>query len=156
MPPLRVIRRRIRTVQNIVKVTRSMEMIAASKMRRTQARALATRPYDEKMREVLADLAAQPYPGETLHPLLQHRPIAKVAIIHITTDRGLCGGLNAAMNRHTAAFILEMKMPVQFVAVGRKGRDFLARTGQEIRAEFTRIGDQPGVEDAWPIARIGI
>jgi len=131
-----------------------MEMIATSKMRRTQQRGLAGRPYAEKISQVLADLAALPQAGEILHPLLQRRPVTKIAIVHITPDRGLCGGLNTNINRKTASFILEQSVPVTLITVGRKGLDFMRRYGRDIRAEFTRLGDQPSLLDTLPISRI--
>jgi len=154
MANIRLIRRRIRGVQGIVKITRAMEMIATSKMRRTQQRGLAGRPYSEKISQVLADLAALPQAGEVLHPLLQRRPVKKIAIVHITPDRGLCGGLNTNINRKAAGFILEQSVPVTLIVVGRKGLDFMRRYGRDIRAEFTRLGDQPSLLDTLPISRI--
>ncbi len=154
MANIRLIRRRIRGVQNIAKITRAMEMIATSRMRRAQERGLAGRPYSEKIRQVIADLAALPQAGSLLHPLLQRRPITKAAIVLITPDRGLCGGLNANINRRTASFILEQNIPSTFICVGRKGLDFMRRTGRDIRAEFTGLGDQPGFLDTVPISRI--
>jgi len=129
-------------------------MIAASKMRRAQEASLAGRPYSEKISQVLADLAALPQAGDSLHPLLQRRPVTKIAIVHITADRGLCGGLNANINRRTASFILEQSIPVTLIAVGRKGFDFMRRYGRDIRAEFTRLGDRPSLLDTLPISRI--
>jgi len=154
MANIRLIRRRIRGVQSTAKITRAMEMIATSKMRRAQEAGLAGRPYDEKIRQVIADLAALPYVGESPHPLLQRRPVKKIAIIHITPDRGLCGGLNANLNRRAGTFILGQDKPVTLVCVGRKGLDFMRRAGRDIRAEFTQIGDRPTVFDILPIARI--
>jgi len=151
---IRLIRRRIRGVQNIAKITRAMEMIATSKMRRAQERGLAGRPYSEKIRQVIADLAALSQTDRVLHPLLQRRTIARVAIVHITPDRGLCGGLNSNINRRTASFILEQGVPVTLVCVGRKGLDFMRRYGRDIRAEFTWLGDQPSLLDTLPISRI--
>ncbi len=156
MPTIREIRRRIRSVQSTAKVTRAMEMVAASKMRRAQERTIAARPYAEKMRHVLADLAAQRRSGEEIHPLLVKRPVNRIAIIHITPDRGLCGGLVASVNRSVASFILEQRVPATTVVVGRKGRDFMVRSGQEVRAEFTRFGDRPSIVDVLPVARIVI
>jgi F-type H+-transporting ATPase subunit gamma len=152
MIPIRLIRRRIRSIQSTAKVTRAMEMVATSKMRRAQAAVLATRPYSQKMRDVLSDLAA--LPQDRLHPLLERREVNRICIVHITPDRGLCGGLNTYLNRHTANFILEQSVPVTIVAVGRKGRDFMSRYGRDIRAEFTRIGDRPSLADTLPISRI--
>jgi F-type H+-transporting ATPase subunit gamma len=130
-----------------------MEMIATSKMRRAQERGLAGRPYADKIHQVIADLAALPAGDVPLHPLLQRRPITKIAIVHITPDRGLCGGLNANMNRRTAAFILEQQVPVTLIGVGRKGLDFMRRHGRDIMAEFTGLGDQPSLLDTLPISR---
>ncbi len=155
MPTLRVIRRRIRSIRNTAKITRAMEMIATSKMRRTQLRVIAARPYAEKMHDVLAHLAGMPLPEEgALHPLLERRPVQRIGIVHITADRGLCGGLNANMNRLTHSFVQEQSAPATFVAVGRKGRDFITRGGMNLRAEFTNIGDRPSADDLRPIARI--
>src|SRR4030042_702107 len=111
MANIRLIRRRIRGVQSTAKITRAMEMIATSKMRRAQEAGVAGRPYDQKIRQVIADLAALHYSGEVLHPLLQRRPVKKIAIIHISPDRGLCGGLNANLNRKTGSFILSQEKP---------------------------------------------
>ncbi len=154
MANIRLIRRRIRGVQSTAKITKAMEMIATSKMRRAQERGLAGRPYSEKIQQVIADLAALPETGRALHPLLQRRPVAKIAIVHITPDRGLCGGLNAHINRKTASFILEQGVPVTLITVGRKGFDFMRRHGRDIGAEFTRLGDQPSLLDTLPISRI--
>ena len=153
MPDIRKVRRRIRGVRNIAKITRAMEMIAASKMRKAQERGLAGRPYSMKIQQVIADLAALPEVG-LQHPLLQRRPVAKIAVVHITPDRGLCGGLNANLNRRLASFILEQKTPVTVIAVGRKGRDFTVRCGRDMRAEFTALGDQPRLLDTLPISHI--
>jgi len=151
---IRLIRRRIRGIQSTAKITRAMEMIAASKMRRAQEAGLAGRPYSEKISQVLADLAALPQEGRPIHPLLQRRPVTKIAIVHITPDRGLCGGLNANLNRRTASFILEEGVAVILIIVGRKGLDFMRRYGRDIRAEFTRLGDRPSLLDTLPISRI--
>jgi len=131
-----------------------MEMIATSKMRRAQERGLAGRPYAEKIHQVIADLAALPQTERVIHPLLQRRPVARMAMVHITPDRGLCGGLNANVNRRTASFILEQNIPNTLICVGRKGLDFMGRHGRDIRAEFTWLGDQPGLLDTLPISRI--
>jgi len=155
MPDIRKVRRRIRGVRNISKITRAMEMIAASKMRKAQERGLQGRPYSQKIEQVIADLAALPDIG-LRHPLLQRRPVKKVAVVHITPDRGLCGGLNANLNRRLAGFILEQEVKVEVIAVGRKGRDAAARFACELSAEFTGIGDQPRFLDILPISRIVI
>ena len=129
-------------------------MVAASRMKRAEERGLAGRPYAEKIQQVIADLAALPEMERALHPLLQRRPVAKIAIVHITPDRGLCGGLNTNLNRLTAGFILEQTVPVSLVTVGRKGLNFMRRYGRDIIAEFTQLGDRPGLLDTLPISRI--
>jgi len=150
---IRLIRRRIRATQSISKITRAMEMIATSKMRRAQEAGLAGRPYAQKITQVIADLAALPH-GEALHPLLQRRPVNKIGVVHITPDRGLCGGLHSNINRTTANFVLAQGMPATMIIVGRKGLDFMSRYGRNIRAEFTRLGDRPSLLDTLPISRI--
>jgi F-type H+-transporting ATPase subunit gamma len=153
MPDIRKVKRRIRGVQNIAKITRAMEMIAASKMRRAQERGLAGRPYSEKIEQVISSLAA--LPETTLqHPLLQARPLERIAIVHVTPDRGLCGGLNSNLNRGLARFILDRKLPARVIAVGRKGRDFSVRYGFDLTAEFIQLGDRPSFLDTLPISNI--
>jgi F-type H+-transporting ATPase subunit gamma len=155
LPNLRLIKRRIKGVQSTAKITRAMEMIATLKMRRAQERGLAGRPYSDKISQVLADLAALARGSEEApHPLLQSRPVNKIAIVHITPDRGLCGGLNANLNRLTAKFILEQSVPVSLITVGRKGMEFMRRYRRDIRAEFTRLSDQPSLLDTLPISHI--
>ncbi len=154
---LRQIKRRTRSIQNTAKITRAMEMVAASKMRRAQLNALAARPYAEKMRWVLADLAETlPMVDPALLPplLRQQDEVRAIGMILVTPDRGLAGGLSAILNRHAAQFILGQSVPVRVVAVGRKGRDFMRRTGQNVVAEFTDIGDRPGYEDMRPVAQV--
>jgi F-type H+-transporting ATPase subunit gamma len=154
MANTRLIRRRIRGVQNTAKITRAMEMIASSKMRRAQERGLAGRPYSQKIQQVIADLAALPQVEGALHPLLQRREVKKIAIVHITPDRGLSGGLDANLNRKTASFILQQSVPVSLVLLGRRGIDYMRRYGREIRAEFSKLGDRPSLIDTLPISRI--
>jgi F-type H+-transporting ATPase subunit gamma len=154
MANIRSIGRRIRGIQSTAKITRAMEMIATSKMRRAQLAGLAGRPYAEKISQVLADLAALPREGRPVHPLLARRVVNKIALVHITPDRGLCGGLHASLNRRTASFILEQQAPVTLICVGRRGVDFMRRYGRDIRAEFTQLGDRPSLLDTLPISRI--
>ena len=157
MPSVRQIRRRIRSVENTAKITKAMSMIAASKMRRAQEAALRGRPYSDRLRDLLADLSAQPQEDERdLHPLLRRRDISNVEIVHITPDRGLTGGLNSNVNRAGARFILEQKGRASVVAVGRKGRDFMVRYGRDVRAVFADLGDRPSLTDVTPIAHLVI
>jgi len=156
MANIRLIRRRIRGVQSTSKITRAMEMIATSKMRSAQDAGIAGRPYDEKIQQVIADLAALPQAGESRHPLLQFRDVKKIAIVHITPDRGLCGGLNGNIKRKSAAFMLEQKVAVSVITVGRKGSEFMARHTRDLRAEFSKLGDHPSLLDTLPISEIVI
>jgi F-type H+-transporting ATPase subunit gamma len=150
----RAIRRRIRGVQNTAKITRAMEMVASAKMRKAQERGLAGRPYSDKIKQVIADLAALRQSEGESHPLLTKRPLNKIAVVHITPDRGLSGGLDSNLNRKTSAFILQQKLPASLVLVGRRGIDYMRRYNREIRAEFSRLGDKPSLIDTLPVARI--
>jgi F-type H+-transporting ATPase subunit gamma len=156
MVSTQIIRRRIRSVQGTAKICKAMEMIATAKMRRAQEQAIAGRPYAEEIRKVVSDLAVEAQAGGKVHPLLQKREVQKVAIIHMTTDRGLCGGLNANQNRLVARFILEQTAPVSLVIVGRKGRTFACNAQCDLRAEFTGISDRPSLLETLPISRVVI
>jgi len=156
MANIKILRRRIRTIQGTAKITRAMEMIATAKLRRTQQQALAGRPYAEKIRQVIADLAIEPIVKGGVPPLLQKRDVKKIYVVHMTTDRGLCGGLNTNLNRMVAKFILEQKVPVQFITLGRKGRAFARSMGLNIYAEFTGIGDRATIRETLPISRLVI
>ena len=147
MASIRQIRRRIRSIENTGKVTKAMEMIAASRMRRAQASVLAGRPYSEKIQEVIAHLAAQPGEDEGVQPLLERRPVNRIEVLHISPDRGLCGGMHSNLNRRVGQFILEQQVPVTAIVVGRKGRDFMVRYGQDVKAVFINMGDRPSVAD---------
>ncbi len=156
---VRAIRDRIRSVSNTAKVTRAMQLVAASKMRRAQERALAARPYSDQLRQVLSQLAAYTQAeGERVsHPLLEQREVKHFAYVHITADRGLAGGLNSNMNRAGAGLVLERQPDVERVSVipvGRKGRDFFRRAGFDLLAEFQELGDFPTPEDLRPLTRI--
>ena len=156
---VRAIRNRIKSVQNTAKVTKAMELVASSKMRRAQTRAFGARPYAEQMRAVLAQLSGYAASANDAHPLLDTREVKHFAFIHITADRGLAGGLNANMNRAGASLALEHQphvARVSVIPVGRKGRDFFRRSGFPSLAEFTGLGDYPGFEAVRPIARLVI
>ena len=153
MPSVRDIRRRIRSVDNTGKVTNAMSLIAASKMRRAQNAVLQGRPYSEKILDVIAHLAAQPEDDVTsAQPLLQIRPVERISVLAISPDRGLCGGMHANLNRRVGQFMLDQPVPVQVVAVGRKGRDFMVRSGSDLRAVFTDLGETPSLLDTLPIS----
>jgi F-type H+-transporting ATPase subunit gamma len=153
MANVRQIRRRVRSVSSIAKVTKAMELVAASKMRRSQARALAARPYAEKIREILGDLAKQRSDEEQRHSFLVERPANNTLILFLGPNRGLAGGLPGNMARRAASFALEQETPCSFVTVGKKGRDFVVRAGQPLVAEFS-LSDYPEQLDTLPISRV--
>jgi F-type H+-transporting ATPase subunit gamma len=153
MANTRLIRRRIKGVQNTAKITKAMEMIASSKMRKAQERGLAGRPYSEKIKQVIADLAALPQ-VESSSSLLHKRTVKKICVVHVTPDRGLSGGLDSNLNRKVAGFILQQTVPVSLVVVGRRGIDYMRRYGREVLAEFSKLGDKPGLLDILPISKI--
>jgi F-type H+-transporting ATPase subunit gamma len=154
MASIQILRRRIRSIQGTTKIVRAMEMVATAKMRRTQQRALAGRPYTEKIRQVIADLAVEPSIRGKILPLLQKREVKKIALVHIGTDRGLCGGLNTNLNRTVAEFVLQQKAPVTVLTVGRKARAFARIAKLDVRAEFSGLGDRATMLDTMPISRV--
>ncbi len=155
MPSVRQIRRRIRSVENTAKITKAMSMIAASKMRRAQESALSGRPYSDRIQSLLSHLAAQPQDDEERMPaLLRRREVNNAQVVVITPDRGLTGGLNSNINRAAAQFIVGQSAKVSVICVGRKGRDFMVRSGQDVRAVFTDMPDRPLLTDVTPITRL--
>lgn len=146
MATTREIKRRIRSVKNIAQVTKAMEAVSASKMRRAQAQAQATRPYANKAMDVLSFLARIRSSYATEQPLLQQRDVKSVGLLLITADRGLAGGLNSHMISAAARWIKAWEnegKTVELVTVGKKGRDWMRKYGPPIRAEFVGIGDRP-------------
>ncbi len=142
------IRTQIGSIKNTQKITRAMEMVAAAKMRKAQDRMLASRPYAEKMRQVIGHLSlAHP---EQKHPFLERREVKAVGYIIISSDRGLCGGLNNNLFR---ALVKEVKAlqeeekGVKFCLVGNKAVAFFSRVGGQVLAQATQLGDVPHVED---------
>ncbi len=157
MASTREIRRRIRSAKNISQITRAMEMVAASRMKRATQMVVAGRPYSQKLVEVIQNLSRRinSTEGEELSPLLVSRPVKQVTAIVLTADKGLAGALNTNVLRRTTRFILEEAgAPVNIVAIGRKGRDFMLRYGRPLIADFTNIGDRPTLADIRPIARV--
>lgn len=152
MPSQREIRRRIGAVRNIKQITRAMQFVAASKLKRAQDSTLAARPYSEKLDEVLADLAS--VLGGDDHPLLARRTGGKRLIVLVTTDRGLAGPLNTNTIRFTAREITEHPGDVALITVGRKGRDAMRRARVPILAHFNGFGDRPAFSDVTPLARL--
>ncbi|MDE2817574.1 MAG: ATP synthase F1 subunit gamma [Chloroflexota bacterium] len=154
MPSIRQLRRRIRGVQNTRQITRAMELVASSRLRRAQERVLASRPYAERIRAVISNLAAVSGAQE-LHPLLQVRPVSHAALILFTTSRGLCGSLNSNMVRAVVRFILDRGVSVDIIAVGTKGPTLLRSVGLSgsVAAQYQDLGNYPNVADILPISR---
>jgi len=148
----RDIRRRIGSVKNIKQITRAMQFVAASKLKRAQDATLAARPYSEKLDEVLADLAA--VLGQDDHPLLGKPTSEKRLIVLITTDRPLSGPLNTNIVRFVARDIVDNPGDLALITVGRKGRDAMRRTGIPLEAHFATFGDRPTFADVLPLARL--
>jgi F-type H+-transporting ATPase subunit gamma len=142
------IRTKIKSIQNTQKITRAMEMVAASKMRKAQQRMQASRPYAQKMRAVIGHLS-QAHP-EYRHPyLLERESVKRVGLIVITSDRGLCGGLNTNLLKTTVTTIREWRekgVEVDLCLIGQKGISFLRRLGN-VRSQASQLGDAPGVND---------
>ncbi len=152
MASQRDIRRRIGAVKNIKQITRAMQFVAASKLKRAQEATLASRPYSEKLDEVLADLAA--VLGGEDHPLLATPEGGKRLIVLITTDRPLAGPLNTNIVRFMARDIIEKSDDLVLITVGRKGRDAMRRAGVPLEAHFPTFGDRPTFADVLPLARL--
>ena len=160
MPSLKDIRGRIGSVRNIAQITRAMEMVAASRMKRAQDAIIAARPYSDELRAALSRVAA--VVGEEIDPLLARRPVRRVALIMITTDRGLAGSLNANAIRTSLRWVQDRiasrngdgPVEIEAITIGRKGRDGLRRAGVPIAAHFSQLGDRPAFTDVTPIARL--
>ncbi len=138
------IRTKIKSVQNTRKITKAMEMVAASKMRRAQEAMDATRPYAQKFLEVVGHITnAHP---EYTHPLMVEREVKRVAMVVITTDRGLCGGLNVNLLKqvmHRVRDYQQNGVEVDVIAIGNKGRSFFRRYGGDMLASVANMGDKP-------------
>ncbi len=160
MPTIREIRRRIRSVKNMAQITKAMEAVSASKMRRAQANVLASRAYSQRMWQVINDLVDRytPPDGRPLHPLLTPRPeIRTAALVLVTADRGLCGAYNLEIIREGVRFIRQQEekgVAVRVLAVGKRGLDYMRRLGVEIAAELTKLKDRPALVDVQPISHI--
>ncbi|MEO8954011.1 MAG: ATP synthase F1 subunit gamma [Ktedonobacteraceae bacterium] len=166
MPSTREVRRRIRATKNMAQVTKSMQMVASSKMRRAQERVKQARPYAEQIRAFVSRLANAT--GDDLGEgvaLLKQRPVRHIGMLVITPDRGLCGALPSNINRRAMTTVREQqdrlaqqgeRPGTEFIAVGRKVRDFIVRTDQRMIAEFVNYGDKPTLSDASAIAQVAV
>jgi F-type H+-transporting ATPase subunit gamma len=148
MANTRDIRRRIKSVKNTAQITKAMEMVAASKMRRAQQAAVAGRPYSEVLNHALVSLRDRVETSE--HPLLAVREVKKSLVLLITSDKGLCGALNTNVLRDASHLDVAT---TEFVVIGRKGASFLARTGRQMMADFT-LPDRPTFSETKPISKL--
>ncbi|HPR43728.1 F0F1 ATP synthase subunit gamma [Ottowia sp.] len=141
------IRGKIKSVENTKKITKAMEMVAASKMRKAQDRMRAARPYAEKVRNIATNLGeANP---EYVHPFMKSNDVKKAGVIVVTTDKGLCGGMNTNVLRAVTARLRELQaqgMSTDAVAIGNKGLGFLTRIGAKVVSHVTQLGDTPHLE----------
>lgn len=141
------IRGKIKSVENTKKITKAMEMVAASKMRKAQDRMRAARPYADKVRNIAINLG-QAHP-DYVHPFMQINKASAVGLIVVTTDKGLCGGLNTNVMRLITGKLRELQsegVAAQAVAIGNKGLGFLNRIGAPVVAQVTQLGDTPHLE----------
>jgi F-type H+-transporting ATPase subunit gamma len=152
VPSQREIRRRIGSVTNIKQITRAMQFVAASKLKRAQDATLQSRPYADKIDEVLADLSS--VLGEEEHPLLAKRTGGTRAVVLLTTDRGLAGSLNTNNIRFVAQLVTEHEGDLRMVTVGRKGQGAMRRAHVPIAASFDGFGDRPNFAAVVPLARL--
>jgi len=148
----RDLRRRIIASKNIRQITRAMQFVAASKLRRAQESTLAARPYSDLLDEILADLAY--VLGGDEHPLLSRRAEGKRLIVLMTSDRGMAGPLNTNVVRFASKEIIEHAGDLEVVSVGRKGRDAMRRARVPVIAHFSGLGDRPEFDDILPLARL--
>jgi len=149
------IRTKVKSVQNTQKITRAMEMVAASKMRKAQDRMAASRPYAKKIRNVIHHLA-QSHP-EYEHSYMQDREIKRVGFIVVSSDRGLCGGLNANLFRTTLRSLREWdakSVGIDVCTIGSKGTGFFKRLGSNITAEASHLGDAPRINDMFGTIKV--
>jgi F-type H+-transporting ATPase subunit gamma len=136
-----------------------MELVAASRMKRAQEAILAGRPYSDELRDALGRVAAAV--TEEVHPLLARRPVRRIGLIVVTTDRGLAGSINSNAIRATLRYLSQRSrsddaasVEIEAITVGRKGRDALRRVGVRIAAHFSQLGDRPAFGDVTPLARL--
>jgi F-type H+-transporting ATPase subunit gamma len=156
MPSAREVRLRIRSVKNIAQVTRALQAVSASKVRRAMQAVMHTRPYATKAWQVLTHIAGQPG-RQALHPLLTSRPqVRNVLVVLITGDRGLAGAYNSNIVRFTTQQFDKYSLPVRYITIGRKGRDLMLRRRKEIVAEFSNLPAAPGFADVSAIGRLAV
>ena len=155
MATAREIKRRIQSVRNLGQVTRALQAVAASNVRKAQSAVLATRAYAHAAWEVIVNLGA--VSDEALHPLLTRRtPVERVVVVMMSGERGLCGAYNQNVVRVALDFVKIRGLPTRYITVGRRGRDLLWRMGEDIVAEFHGLPPLPSMVDVSAIARSAI
>lgn len=156
MASIRELRKRIRSISNLSQVTRAMEMVAASRMRRAQEQVHGSRPYAAKAWELLVQLVEQPAITDVSMPLFTVRkPIRSLVLVLITANRGLAGGYNGSIIRSAREFLERQDgIDIRLVTVGRKGRDAMRRAGYKVETDFGDLPDRPSQIDVEPIARL--
>lgn len=154
MPSVRDIKRRIRSIENTGQVTNAMALIAASKMARAQNAVQSSRPYEQKITDVIASLSAQVSGSETTHPLLESREINTIGLMVIGPDRGLCGGLVSNLGRFTSSFVSDTEHKVIPISVGKKSRDILARCDLAPVESFSDLSDRITKSDTESISQL--
>lgn len=156
MPNTREVRLRIRSVKNISQVTRALQAVSTSKVRKAMAALMQTRPYATKAWQVLTHIARQPG-RDNLHPLLSQRQnILAALVIVITSDRGLAGAYNTNIIRFTLQHFAQYPHPIRYIAVGRKGRDLLLRLRKNVIADFSNLPAAPTFNDVSAIGKLAI
>ncbi|WP_322906477.1 ATP synthase F1 subunit gamma [Paenibacillus campi] len=151
---MREIKRQIKSVQNTKQITKAMEMVAASKLRKAQEKAESARPYSEKLREVVTSIASGT--KGIKHPMLDQRPVKRVAYLVVTSDRGLAGGYNANILRHVSNEIRQQQNAgheYELFVIGRKGRDYFRRRGMSVTDTVTELTDFPTYADIKSLAQ---
>ena len=155
MPAFRDIVRRIDSIRNTQKITKAMQVVAATRLKKAQAAVKATRPYSEKMLEVLQTAAERA--TEYKHPFLVRREGKRAVMILVTTDKGLCGAINVNNIRAATRYMNEHHTEGQrYVTIGRKGRDFLLRYRREVIAEVSGVSDRPTVAEVLPAITVAL
>jgi F-type H+-transporting ATPase subunit gamma len=156
MASAREMRIRIRSVKNISQVTRALEAVSASKVRKAVAAVTATRAYATKAWQVLTHIAKQPGRA-ALHPLLARRPkVRNILVVVVTGDRGLAGAYNTNVIRFVIQHFDSFAIPVRYIAIGRKGRDLLVRRRKQVIAEFSNLPAAPSFADVSAIGRMAV
>ena len=156
MASAREMRLRIRSIENIAQVTRALQAVSASRVRKAEARVQETRPYAEKAWQVLRHLSNQPV-SDQVHPFLAiPHEVKRILVILVSGDRGLAGAYNTNVMRYTLETFRDAEVPVSYIAVGRKGRDLLIRQRLDVTAEFSDLPAEPTFADVSAIGRLAM